>query len=45
MEKEVLEEIRKECSFKERILLKLFTKTFIKVYNVARIKIANNMFV
>lgn len=40
---EILKEIEKECNFKERILIKLFTKTFFKVYNLARIKIINNL--
>lgn len=43
MEKEILEEIEKECNFKERILLKVFTKTFMKVYNIARIKMFNSL--
>lgn len=43
MEKEILEEIEKECNFKERILLKVFTKTFVKVYNIARLKVINNL--
>lgn len=43
MEKEILEEIEKECNFKERILLKAFTKTFMKVYNIARLKVINNL--
>lgn len=37
MEKEILEEIEKECNFKERILLKVFTKTFMKIYNIGKI--------
>lgn len=43
MEKEILEEIEKECNLKERILLKVFTKTFVKVYNIARLKVINNL--
>ena len=43
MEKEILEEIEKECNFKERILLKVFTNTFVKVYNIARIKMFNSL--
>lgn len=45
MEENIVKEIEKECNFKERILLRLFTKTFVKVYNVGKInyfkKIAN----
>lgn len=45
MEENIVEEIKKECNLKERILLKVFKKTFIKVYNVGKInyfkKIAN----
>lgn len=37
MKKEILEEIEKECNFKERILLKVFTKTFMKIYNIGKI--------
>lgn len=40
---EVVEEIKKECNLKERILLKLFAKTFVKVYNISRIKAINNI--
>ena len=34
-------EIIKELNWKEKIIVKLFTKTFIKVYNVTRINIIN----
>lgn len=43
MEKEILEEMKKECNLKERILLKLFGKTFVKIYNIVRLKIINNL--
>lgn len=39
----VVEEIVKELNWKERIIVKVFRKTFIKVVNVARIKIINKM--
>lgn len=43
MEENIVKEIEKECNFKERILLKVFTKTFMKVYNIARIKMFNSL--
>ncbi len=43
MEEDIVKEIEKECNFKERILLKIFTKTFMKVYNIARIKTFNSL--
>ena len=43
MEEDIVKEIEKECNFKERILLKAFTKTFMKVYNIARIKMFNSL--
>ena len=36
-------EIVKELNWKERIIVRIFRKTFIKVVNVARIKIINKM--
>ena len=39
----VLDEVKKELNWKERIIIKLFTKTFTKVYNIARIKIVNKL--
>ncbi len=39
----VVEEIVKESNWKERIVVRVFRKTFIKVVNVARIKIINKM--
>ena len=36
-------EIIKELNWKERIVVKLFAKTFEKVYNKCRIKIVNSM--
>lgn len=41
MEKEILKEICKDLNKKERIIVKLFKKTFIKVYHKARIKVFN----
>ncbi|HJJ05815.1 MAG TPA: hypothetical protein OIM45_08300 [Clostridiaceae bacterium] len=43
MEEDIVKEIEKECNFKERILLRLFTKTFVKMYNIARIKMFNSL--
>lgn len=39
----LMNEVKKELNWKEKIIIKVFTKTFIKVYNVARINIVNNM--
>ncbi len=36
-------EIIKELNWKERIIVKLFAKTFEKVYNKCRIKIVNSI--
>ena len=36
-------EIMKELNWKERIVVKLFAKTFEKVYNKCRIKIVNSI--
>lgn len=42
--KNILEnEIIKELSVKEKIIFKLFRKTFVKVYNIVRIKIVNEI--
>ena len=32
MKNELLKEIKKDLNFKERIIVKLFSKTFIKIY-------------
>ncbi len=34
MEKEIVEEIMKECNWKEKIIVKLFAKLIIKIYKV-----------
>ncbi len=36
-------EIIKELNWKERIVVKLFAKTFEKVYNKCRIKVVNSI--
>lgn len=41
MENEIIKEIEKGLNKREKILLKIFTKTFMKVYNIARINIIN----
>lgn len=33
----------KELNWKEKIIVRIFVKTFVKVYNVTRIKIFNSM--
>ena len=39
----VKDEIIKELNWKERIIVKLFAKTFEKVYNKCRIKVVNSI--
>ena len=39
----VLNEVKKELNWKERIIVKLFTKTFTKIYNICRINTINKM--
>lgn len=42
--KNVIEDVvGKELNFVERIIVKIFRKTFVKVYNIARIKTVNKM--
>lgn len=44
MEKEILEEIKKECrGWKEKVLVRLFPKTFVKAYHVGRIRAVNSI--
>lgn len=38
-----MEDVTKELNKIEKIIVKLFPKTFMKVYNVTRIIIMNNM--
>ena len=40
---DVVEDIMKELNWKERIIVKVFAKTFKKVYNKCRIRIVNSM--
>lgn len=40
----VIEEIVKELNWKERILVRIFRKTFIKVYGITGKKIFNNIY-
>lgn len=44
MEKKILEEIVKECKdWKERLLVRLFPKVFVKAYNIGRINTFNHV--
>lgn len=43
MEKEMLKEIGKGLNKRERILLKIFAKTFIKVFHMGRIECFNSL--
>lgn len=37
----VLDEVMKDLNFKERIIVKLFSKTFYKIFNISRILTLN----
>lgn len=39
----VKDEVIKELNWKEKIIVKLFAKTFDKVYNKCRIKVVNSI--
>lgn len=39
----VLNEIKNELNWKERIIVRIFKKTFNKVYNIGRINTINSM--
>lgn len=42
MKDEIIEEIMRECKdWKERLLVKLFSDTYIKAYNIGRINTLN----
>lgn len=43
MEKEILKEICSELKFNDRIIVKFFRKTFIRVYHQIRRNIFNNI--
>lgn len=43
MEKEILKEIEKGLSKREKILLKIFAKTLIKVFHMGRIECFNSL--
>lgn len=39
----VVNEIKNELNWKEKIIVRIFTKTFNKVYNIGRINTVNNI--
>lgn len=39
----VKNEVMKQLNLKERIIVKIFTRTFVKVYDIVRIHIVNSM--
>lgn len=42
--KDVVEnEVIKELNWKEKIIVKIFNKTFLKVYNISRIRTVNEL--
>lgn len=43
MEDVVENEIKKGLNWREKIVVRIFVKTFIKVYNTTRIKIVNSI--
>lgn len=44
MKNVVLKEVKRELNWRERIIVKVFAKTFKKVYNITRIKTVNYLF-
>ncbi len=42
VEESMLKEVLKNCSLHERIIVRIFDKEFVKVYNVARINVMND---
>jgi len=42
-EDKIMEEIMKYCNLKERIIIRIFKKVFIKVYNISRINNINRL--
>lgn len=43
MKDEALNEVSKKLNWKEKVILKIFSKTFQKVYNIARINTFNKV--
>ena len=39
----VLDELKKELNWRERIIIKFFAKTIVKVYNISRINTINRL--
>lgn len=39
----VIKDVEKELNWKEKVIVKIFAKTFNKVYSIARIKTVNNI--
>lgn len=39
----ILDEVKKELNWKERVVVIIFEKTFIKVYNISRIRTVNSL--
>lgn len=39
----IIDEIIKECNWKEKIIVNTYKKVFIKVYNISRINTVNQM--
>lgn len=39
----ILNEIKNELNWKERIIVRIFKKTFLKFYHIVRISILNNI--
>ena len=42
MEKDIVNEIYKNCTLKEKIVVKIFRRIFIKTYHIGRLKCLNN---
>jgi len=43
MQDRIVEEVLKNCNWYEKIIVKIFSKTFIKIYHFNRINIVNSI--
>ncbi len=43
MDNEILKELSKELNWKEKMIVRIFSKTFYKVYHICRIHIVNKI--
>ena len=43
MEKQIVSKVLKQCKWYEKIIVELFKNIIVKVYNIARINVFNNI--